>query len=185
MSENNLHNLLGRQDRRTLAAAYYTRVAGVAGILFGGVAVVGLVMLFPAYLSLTHEITTTHDELASFAESDRSYQDDLATIKGSRLLTERISAYLARDRGTFYLDRVRVADTGAIVADSYSFDRHARTLVVSGVAATRGDLVSFSDLLDADGVFEHARVPVENFAKSVDLPFTMTLTIATSSTEKL
>ncbi len=185
MSENNLHNLLGQHDRRTLAVAYYTRVAGVAGILFGGVAVIGLVMLFPAYLSLTHEISTTHNELASFAESDRSYRDDLATIKGSRLLTERVSTYLARDRGTFYLDRVLAADTGAITIDSYSFDRRARTMVVGGVAATRGDLVSFSDLLAADSVFEHARVPVENFENRVDLPFTMTLTIASSSTKEL
>lgn len=185
MSENNLHNLLSRHDRRTLSVAYYTRVAGVACFLVGGVAVAGLIMLFPAYLSLSHEISVTRGGIESFAEDDQTFRDDVKRIKEFQSLSEHVRMYLGRERGTEYLDHVLAADTKAIVVDTYVFDRAARRMMVSGTADTRSDLVSFSDALETNNAFESVKVPVENFAKSVELPFVITLTLATSSKSDL
>ncbi len=181
MSENNLHNLLSRTDRHALSVGYYTRVAGVACIMIGGVAAVGLIMLFPAYLAHSQDLSIVREEIASLSKGEASFRKDVNDITEFRSSVERVRSHLARVRGTTYLEKVLAAASDAITLESYSFSRSSYTMVLRGVADTRSDLVAFSGSLDSDQNFTSVTVPVDNFSKSLEPPFVITLSLATST----
>ncbi|MDP3726235.1 MAG: hypothetical protein Q8R36_03500, partial [bacterium] len=52
-----------------------------------------------------------------------------------------------------------------------------RIMTISGVSSNRHRLISFVNALRAEDTFSEVNVPVSNFVKNVDIPFSLLLTI--------
>ncbi len=62
-----------------------------------------------------------------------------------------------------------------VVLSSFSIRRQGGAIVVSGTAKNRETLVAFSKALEGDAFFKKVELPVSNFTKGKDVPFTMSL----------
>lgn len=171
-------NLLPNDLQKKNKALYNQRVASTALVLLGLLCVSGAILLLPSYIltgerarsiegqwadiqaNQTTELGSTRDVIASLNDTlalATSFEDTLR-------LTEVVTAVIAA-RGE-----------GSITIDSFSLEDASgkKALFISGVAATREELIQFTQELKRLPTLTGVELPVSNLADSENNHFSIT-----------
>lgn len=174
-----LHNLLTPEMKHAVRVRYYTRVASVVAALGTGSVLLGVVSLVPTYVVVEGELTTIRDELAGREAGAEDRKTLEAGVAETRQLLAVFEPHLAQQDLTAYLDLLFAQQPSAVRITGIAFERGAQSLLVSGLAKTRGDLVDFVARLEQHENVEKVALPIEDLARSVDLPFSISVTFVT------
>ena len=176
------HNLLPKEKKKNLRTEYLLRAINV-GVLFLAVVVcMGTIALVPAYLrvwtdlaNLTEELDATAQatEVTEFKAAESLLKESAYTISIlEQRMQERHFTNIIQDALNLLPDGVQI--TGM------AFERETGTLVLEGVAGTRDNLVGYKQSLEEQDGVKSVTSPISNLAKSVDLPFQLSLEVDTS-----
>lgn len=179
----NLLDLLPEDRRRKIRRAYVLRVGTVAAILGVVLVAAAAALLVPTYIYLVSSLRAQSVRLAS-VESTISAADQ--TTLGKRLATLSADATEIAQLGTTpsasaLIREVLAIGRPGIVLTGMSYTPSQGTLALSGVAAARNDLRAYQLSLAATPRFANAALPVSSYAKDRDIPFAITITLATST----
>ena len=171
-------NLLPPEERGRIKKEYRLRVIAVYTFFIGSAIFVGFILLLPAYF-LTNVVVHDAEREATVLENS-SESTKREEINAKLLLTkERLRAIAEGDiRTELYevVQKVAAHRTKAITIRSFSYTRglteeQPSSLLISGVADTRDDLLSFTQELQDDDFFEEVVLPVSSLAKDQDIKF--------------
>lgn len=172
-------NLLPQQEQSRIRKEYYARLVIV--MLFGVAAAVAvaLVVLVPVYVSLFAK------EKSAAAETE-ALQSALAKEDGTvRAALESFRKEFAmlsltdEGRATTLITRALDKKGNDITVTSVVYDKRGaeESLALGGTASTRAALLLFQKALEGEYVFDHVNIPVSNFVRESDIPFTIAVTV--------
>lgn len=177
-------NMLPKTEKDDLKKGLKLRFVIMASLLSAGAFLIGFVMLVPSYL-------LSSGYFGGSASDDLSRSNEDESIKELLSLPVEIDAKLGFFRSSVknisvadYLSRIVEALPPGVKLKSLSFSRSQNfedkigTLIsVSGQAANRDSLISFSNSLRSLGLFSAVEVPVSSLTKDRDLPFSIDIFI--------
>lgn len=182
MSVNRL-DLLPEDRRRRIRRAYVLRVGTVAAVLTIILVVTAAALLVPTYVYLVSALNAQSARLTS-VESIVSTADQVALGKRLAALeadAAEIEALGATPSASEIIREVLTVGHPSIVLTGMSYAPIQGTLALSGIATTRNDLRAYQLSLAATPRFASAVLPVSSYAKDHDIPFAITVTLATST----
>jgi len=177
-------NLLPYERRHRLRREYFFRLATVVTVAAAMLLAAYAVLLLPAYLYLMHAAAAKQAHLASLKASLASADE--------QALAARLSA-LSQDASTLAalgsapsvsrlaLAALAIARPGVTLtglAYTPAAPKSPGTLVVTGVSVTRDALRQYQIALGAASFATAADLPVSAYAKDTDIPFSITVTLA-------
>jgi hypothetical protein len=174
-----MRNLLTPTIKRQLRREYLLRVA-VIGLIFFSVAVLlGIIAFMPSYLLSMSERRAVVSQAAVIEESlaSREIQELSNDLHRSRTELELIAGL---ETGGVISDRlIALVESGSlgISLSSFSYTRGEgeSTLIISGEADTRSDLLAFEGILDENPDYTSVILPVSNLVSERNISFSITL----------
>ena len=178
-----LTNLVPTKQRKSFRAEYFIRLATVA-VLFVVVLVIAQgVFLLPSYLYEGVVITSRTQELQKLSALIGSMPEQEAHSQMQALGAESTYLLGMQKAGTAStaLRAVLAVPHKGIIISGLTFQQSTpiipnRTILLTGVAATRDELRGYSTALSALPFVTNVDLPVSSYAKDTSLPFTITLT---------
>jgi hypothetical protein len=159
------------------------RLGVVAGIAVSILTIISGLLLVPTYVLLTKSATAKQANLATI-ESVLSSSDEKNLSAHLAALSSDAAALVALGRISPVSATIRSAlaiPRSGIMISGFSYtpvvDTVPGTLVLSGTAATRDALRSYQLALKNAPFSAAADLPVSAYAKDVDIPFTITITL--------
>lgn len=174
-------NLLPHSEQKHIRREYYMRVAVVGSILLSSVTVMGILMIVPSYILAHNErviLEEQHKEVVEGVKQDTTSQEVIKTMNHQ---IERADELISKKHiASIFAEIVHEKPPGAFITGLYQEKGSAKlyTVDVRGVADTRATLLSFQESLKNNRAFDSVTIPISNFAKSKNIPFTITLTIS-------
>lgn len=181
-----LTNLLPLDRQKTLRRWYFMREFVVATILVTLLIGTAAILLLPTYVYLTKSADEKQARLIATGNLVSSAdQKELTKRLGALTSNAKILAELKDAYGVGHLitDVLAVARLGVIL-EGFTYapattapKKAAATLAVSGKAATRDALRTYQLALQGLPFIAAAVLPVSAYAQSIDIPFTIALTL--------
>lgn len=162
--------------RQGVAREYRARLARIS-LGLGLIAVlIGAILAIPSYAILGSQkdaLALEKSALRASTEEDKAFAAETAALK------EKIRAIDSagdQTRITTVLDRVLSRRSYGVALNSIVLARDSdRSIVLSGVALTRDNLVAFSKSLSGEPSFLKVDLPIGSLAKNKDVPFTIVI----------
>ncbi len=177
-------NLLPPREQIQVRYEYYTRLLSTVFLGVAIVSVFGIVSLVPAYLSLffhkENVIAETEALQKSIALEDKSVAAEFASAKkeisvltagkGKNSVTEDIMRVLGKKEGV-----------GGIHITAITYEKRGTEdgISIGGEADDRASLRAFQKALEEEYRFGKVNIPVSNFVKEHNIPFTVTIALRT------
>lgn len=187
MTNNNYLDLLPPERKRAFTRAYVVRLVTLTAWAGVVLAVVASVLLIPTYTYLLSAESTAKAHLAA-AEANISTAEEsdlgkrLTALEGDAGI---IVGLATSTPASLLVKEVLAVPRAGVVLSNFEYTPaaggHPGTLALSGTAATRNDLRAFQLALTGSPAFTNADLPVSSYAKDADLPFMITVTLATST----
>ncbi|HEX5774739.1 MAG TPA: hypothetical protein VFY28_02140 [Candidatus Paceibacterota bacterium] len=177
-----LTNLLPPERKRALTRSYFLRLAVVAFFLAALLVLIHGILLAPSYIYLMQQIGIRESQLASFAASTGTREEQEARARitlleanATRLIGQSKSPTVsAAMRTVLAAPRTGIRITGIAYGPGAAPD--ARKMTLKGVAANREVLRSYVQALGELPSVDAAELPISAYAKEQDIDFTLTLT---------
>jgi hypothetical protein len=180
-------DLLPPERRRALTRAYLLRLATVAAIIGAVLALASAALLIPTYTYLLQAREASNARLADASKNLAAVEEtDLAKrLEALERDATTIAALATSTPGSALIRAVlAVGRPGVALSDieyTPAVGPKAAAVALSGVAATRNDLRAFQLALESAPGIAGADLPVSSYAKDQNLPFTIAITLATST----
>jgi hypothetical protein len=164
--------------RKAFLREYLFRVGGVAFAIISLLLVANLILMVPTFLFLSESVKGKEHTLALLKQEDSS---DVGKVEARvQALSDILSRLEEKNEETplsnIFERALESAPFGIqILSLEYSKENNESILIISGVASTRDDLLSFSRALEARDDITHATYPVENLADEKNLDFSITV----------
>ncbi|HEU5114157.1 MAG TPA: PilN domain-containing protein [Candidatus Paceibacterota bacterium] len=161
-----------------VAREYRKRVFTVAFALLALLAFSAAVLSAPSYIILSVKRS------AASLSSEKSVAQDAASNAGLETKIKDIKAKIALLKGisgakplvsVLAKTNARLTSGISITGMTFKRDTDPGSIVLSGSAATRDDLVAFSKSLQGEPSFKNVSLPVSALAKSKNIGFTITI----------
>lgn len=179
-------NLLPVEEKQKIRNLYRLRAAIVSLCMFSILLIAMSLGLTPSYLSarirhqaLSLEVSGSQDdgakkaELLAKAEAANQTVSILLAGRRTRPPSEHIRAILSKK-----VAGIRIGDIGYTSSTRAESPEDVRILLtLSGVASTRETLLLFAKTLESDKMFSSVDLPISNFVKNQNLPFTINIEI--------
>lgn len=175
-------NLIPTRARKNILKEYWTRVLSVWMLLLGSAAVVIALLLVPSYVL----VTLQSNALSAVAAEARDKSEEYDTSAIQIVDANRRGALLMEQTAELPMTEL-IALIEALAGEQvaitelrflHAADGSIEPVTVVGKAATRADLAAYRNALEANNVFDAVNLPISNLAKDIDIPFSMTVTIA-------
>jgi hypothetical protein len=177
-----LTNLLPSSKTKAFRHEYFLRIITVALVLLAILVIIHGILLIPSYLYTRDKVSAESAELNNLSKTLETTQAQQAQTQLTALKTE--STYLSRLSSTtqasatirtvLAVSRSGIALTGFVFTPP--LNGAAGTVQISGTAATREQLSSYYQELETLPFVASANLPISDYAKESDIPFTITLT---------
>lgn len=177
-----MNNLLPQNARSAVRHIYVSRLAFVVTLGCIAFSFVAIAVLLPSYVfTLTRE-QVVKDKFANIQTTETAKLDsDIRKIlNDSRSKTESIWSSLSSAKILPTIKKIIDVKQGSITVTSFDIGKITegkRRVGVEGIAKNREALVSFSKELEKVKDFADVNVPITNFQKSSDIPFTISFNI--------
>ena len=172
-------NLLPQEEKKKFIQAYRIRLGVIIATFTSALFIAAAVGLLPSYLSekeQTNALVKQKQEAEakntteSLAEADAKIAKNKAVAE---YLQARIPVLESSIPPSLSIEKIFGHKTSLINIESVLFEE--KNITLSGVAATRNDLIAFNAALKADTHFKNSSLPISHIAKSVDAPFIIKL----------
>lgn len=179
---NELTNLLPSERQRTLYRNYLFRICVVVLVVVTILTFFAAILLIPTYVFLSASANIKNERLASMKSDIESKDDTELAARLSRLLSDTESLKTLSDiksmSGTVrdVLTISRPGITLSSITLSPSVGAESRTMILSGLSATRSALRNYEIALQNAPSVLSANVPISAYAKDADITFTVTIT---------
>jgi hypothetical protein len=177
-------NLIPPKAKKEVIKEYWVRVVSVWMLILGIGSLVTASLLLPTYVMVQQERSELEEQVAANTEVTSTYDASAAALttamQQARLLMSNSDVPL-----TQYHQAIYTIAGSAITLSGLTYERAATTTRINlqGVAASRQDLASFKDMLEAHPLFVDVVLPIESLIKNKDIDFSVTFTgLATSTT---
>ncbi|MSU74812.1 hypothetical protein EXS57_03490 [Candidatus Kaiserbacteria bacterium] len=179
-----LTNLLPPERQRALSRGYFLRLGVVVAIMVSALTIISGLLLLPTHVFLTQSAATKQAHLANI-ESILSSSNEVEVSARLAALSNDIAILAtlgnapsasATLRSILAIPHPGVALSGFVYTPPAGGS--TGTLSVSGVATTREALRSYQLALQTDPFATTADLPVSVYAKSSNIAFTVSMTLA-------
>ncbi len=169
-----MFTLVPQEKRKELIREYRLRLLFIFISLLAALLLIGIILLLPTFLSVkatASEISAEKDSLEKtiVAKSDQDLEKTLGELK------QNISALNGMEENIYptISDVVTSLPSGVSVTGFvYTYGAGGKSLLkVSGIAASRQNLLQFSKNLQAKSEFKTVDLPVSNLAKESSIPY--------------
>ncbi len=178
-----MFNVLDTQSKKSLHEAYTLRRTIVWLWAITIVGIVFFLSLVPTAYSIYIQKQTQTEELLSLRASlvSKNVQFTESIISSTNRILELFDEHTKSVVVTPVLFTVLEKKTNDITFKSiqYQYRTEGAVLIIEGVSRNREALQLFAKSFEASPVFARVQLPISNFAKNKDIPFTLTLTLAT------
>jgi hypothetical protein len=176
-------NLIPPAGQTALRKEYRMRVAATYCMLLAAVNILLTVALIPTYVLVKAQ---TEGVVAHSGEGEQDAE--IASIEDEVARTEAIIAELKKVPETLdmsgIMHEIENAAPAGISFRTFTLN-HVKGVIgpiqVQGNAEEREDLIAFKQALEAHSLFENASVPIGDLARERDVPFSMTITLASNT----
>jgi hypothetical protein len=179
-----LTNLLPAEKTKAFRQEYFVRLLTIVVLVIIVLVIAQIVFLLPSYLYERELVSTRSSELQALSTNLATAQEQQAQVRllalqsGANLLlglgkTPTASTVL---RAVLAVSRPGISLSGFAYGQTGNASSSVRTLQLSGVAATREDLRSYDAALGGLPFVSSADLPISDYAKDSQIPFTITLT---------
>src|ERR1035437_3349552 len=178
------HALLPPKTVKALKTEYRIRFFIVFLFFISLAILIASVFLFPSYLisSLAEKSTTAIAQSTEISTAtDTAYITTGLSSAGS--LITAISSSVSSALSPVILRIAALRPKGISITSfdvSYAGSDHS-TVIIQGMADTRGDLVTFRNILEGDQVFAGVQVPISDLASASHIQFSMQMSVTLPS----
>lgn len=174
-------NLLPNTERESLKKGLKLRFATMTLFIISASLLIGFVSLLPAYFLTANHLSNGY---SSGVKDDGSTKEMLNLPGEINLKLGFLQSSVNGIAVTDFFSKIINYLPNEITLNSITFakkqsykEKNGTIISISGIAANRDSLVSFSALLKESGSFSSVEVPVSNLTKNKDLPFSMSIFI--------
>lgn len=176
-------NLLPPSRKRSLIQDYFSRLGVVALVLTSILAITATLLLIPTYGFLSNDLQSKQARLAS-SEPEGSVDragpaerlNALAKSTARILALKDVSPVSPTVREVLAVPRAGITITNSTIVRGT--DARPSTISISGDAKTRDALRQYQLSLQGAPFARSVSLPVSAYAKDVNIPFTITVTLA-------
>lgn len=172
-----MFSLLPEEYKKKMHMEYKIRltIVGLVGLLV--LVVISGVFIFPTYLRVSTENNLSLMQKQAIErqiteQTGQNAGEDIKSVKQNMNIAslDQRSVILA-------IDAVLKAQSKDIKLTnfSYTYNSKASTLAINGISANRQSLQLFQKNLSSDSIFSSAELPLSNYAKDSDIPFSINL----------
>ena len=172
------HTFTPKSQRALLDREYRARAAATLAIAMASAAVIGIVSLLPAFISVS---ATEKSALETIAADKTGSSTDAEATQSELSAAGSLVSLLSSNRGAPRLsDAIRQISSvrSNISLYSFSIDRDGTgsiVAVVQGMAPTRAELISFQGRLENLAPGASVELPISELAKSSNIDFSIRL----------
>lgn len=180
-------DLLPPERRRALKRSYIRRLFVAAAILAALLAVAADALLLPTYRYLANAERAKEVQLAALTAAVANAEQGASAKRFTELEAdaETLDALGTPPSASAILRSALAVPRPGVTLTSFNYapatGAKSGALTLVGTAASRDDLRAYQLALSGTAGFAGADLPVSSFAKDSDIPFTITVTLATSS----
>ena len=177
-----MFNLLPEKEQKKLRREYLMRLLAV--LLFGMFLVfaAGAATLIPSFAWLQVENNKLAVELAELEQLIEAGGGNEANefLEETDLKTQLMEVVAKKHSAHDVLEDILTAKGSGIRVRSMTFSEETTrsSVQLRGVALSRNDLVAFTEALEQDERIENVQLPLGDLASSRDIPFNLTITLA-------
>lgn len=177
-----MSNLLPPAAKKQRQREYAIRVLVISMYSFSFLAIAASVLSIPTIILLQSQLRTIATDYDQSQQADVSFTEAEDVIEEANAFVTDVASMYEYEALIPYITAVLEMQTSAITLDSVTVERDESytpaTLIVSGKAATRTALPSFEAALESLPQVAAVEIPIENLAREVDVPFTVTVELA-------
>jgi len=156
------------------------------GAFFVGVAIAfGGVFFVPSYMLLHSHIGTVTQETDSLEGRATTAREAKALVKKTNLFATELTQGLHNYTFSEIITAIQSVQGDGVELESFTASRDETGAIgeikVRGSAVSREDLTAFKKNIEAQSMFGTAEVPIEDFVKGSDLPFTITISVTSQN----
>lgn len=177
-------NLLPVERQRALSREYFLRLCVVVIAAMTTLVVIAGLLLVPTYVLLTQNAAAKQTSLAHI-ESVLSAADEKDISSRLAALSNDAAALAALGKTSSVSSVLRpllAVEHPGVILSGFAYapvtQNAPKTVLISGVAATRNALRSYQLALQKAPFVAAARLPVSAYAKDADIIFSITVTLA-------
>lgn len=169
-------NLLPTEQQAEIRREYYARLLTMMFFGLSGVCIIGGLLLLPVFVSVVSDERALQSEISILEKegaSDGSFEREVDMLKKEIDMLASADGALISDiiiLAVSYRGDVRITNIGFETGKD-----GIRTVSLGGIAPTRADLRAFAAALEREYQFSSIRVPVSNFVKERDIPFSLSI----------
>lgn len=171
-------NLIPPTAKKQVKNEYWIRVASVWMMLVAsGFLVVGI-MFVPTLVLIQSQLDAFASEVDQANIQNESFVGAKATLVQANTIARTLSKESDTMQFTTLLEILETLAGAQVSINNFTFSKASgeiSTISISGQAASRQALVSFSDVIEANDLFESAEIPLSTLAKDKDIPFTISV----------
>lgn len=171
--------LLLEQQKKDIKRDYQTRFVVVLLLLVLAVVFFWIISLVPSFVLIYFEERAIKESSSEILE-DSLLEDGTPVDEYVRDINNKIKLLNTPEFPvTKLIGEVVSRQVRSVSINTFEFksEENKGTIFVSGIANNRESLVDFSNSLQESELFESIDVPFSNFAKSTDIPFTLTINL--------
>lgn len=174
-------NLIPPEAEKVVKREYVFRVGGTLALLLGGVFLVLTVALIPTYVLVGAQIHASLGETNGNDSDAEAFERADAEVKTTKDLLRQLQKTSPTISISDAVEEVRNLAPVSVVFKTIVVDNasgEVDKIQVQGVAPTRDAIARFKTSLESSSIFTKAEVPIADLARDVDVPFTVTITVA-------
>jgi hypothetical protein len=137
---------------------------------------IGAVSLVPTYISVSSALGAA--QVSEEQEINTDETSPISELAHTAALLQTLTAKLSAEPMTEIVQSIIMLHPDGTVITGITFDRTPLTLSLKGTATTRDALVAYKKALEGHSRVIHVSSPISDLAKSVDLEFTLVLTLS-------
>ena len=173
-------NLIQPDQKRKIIREYRGRFAVMTLSVFFVLEIIALALLIPSYIiSIAQVQSLNMQQTAVQSQSTVTESAQSTALLQTANNQMSILATSSTPSGAAKSIQDLLANSGTAIrinGITYNTQNGLREIVIQGIAATREDLVAFSNHIQGEPNVRSVDLPISNFAQSKNIDFSMTIT---------
>jgi hypothetical protein len=179
-------NLIPPKAKKTATKEYWVRILSAWAFLLTAVAVIAALLLLPTYVLIKAQLSALDHDALQQNGSEQDFKTAEAAVRQANATAKELALSEVAISSHEVMQAISDAATHAITLNAFHISRMDKTInsvQIQGVAASREALAQFKTDLERSPLFDTATVPISDLAQDANLPFAITVTMA-SRTKK-
>ncbi|OGG55181.1 hypothetical protein A3D62_00125 [Candidatus Kaiserbacteria bacterium RIFCSPHIGHO2_02_FULL_49_11] len=172
-------NLLPKEERIRFEREYLYRLVIVGLSFFIALGIFGFALLLPSYFLSKSKEASIRDQSEFLQKAVTIREQDVSSefLARTKQKLIELDSSGGRTLPTSLIDTIIKNKESTVTIDALYYTRSAEegSVRITGRAASRASLLSFSDRLQQEEVFSKVDLPVSHLAKETNIIFSMTL----------